>query len=96
MERWKHNVNFKAFWNDENMSMEDKGKQAAIMLKPLLKYSFKDDSELEEIIEMFECVSGDGEPPETTEFTATEDFDATCTNGPTTTEFGLRLNFKIF
>lgn len=76
MKPWKNTVNFKWFWNDENMSVEDKGKQAAIMLKPLLKYSFKNDSELEEIIEMFECVSGDGEPPGASKFTATEDFDA--------------------
>jgi len=73
MNKWKHEVNFKPFW-DADISVEEKGKCAASCLEYLLKHYLGDD-ELLDIIEDFKCVSGDGEPPETTEFTPTEDFD---------------------
>jgi hypothetical protein len=76
MINWRCVVNFKKFWKKE-IQIEEKGKLAAIELKkilPKIKDNYEND-ELSEIIEMFECVSGDGEPEETTEFTPTEDFD---------------------
>ena len=74
MNRWQHTVRFTYFWHAE-IPIEEKAKCAAKQLEPLRKY-FPGDMELDDIIDNFNGVSGDGEPPETSEFTVTEDFDA--------------------
>jgi len=75
MTNWKHTVDFKPFWNNDKIDIKAKADFAAKELKRLQRH-FLEDLDLELIIEDFESVSGDGEPPETSEFTITEDFDA--------------------
>ncbi|MFX0139128.1 MAG: hypothetical protein ACFFDN_36135 [Candidatus Hodarchaeota archaeon] len=75
MNKWKHILDFKYFWDSDSLSVKEKADLAIKELDKLLKH-FKNDEdafyELEEIIEDFKNVSGDG----TSEFTITEDFDS--------------------
>lgn len=78
MAKWKATVDFSSFWDDD-ISIQEKGKLASVELNKLMNAKWLSDYdkyELEEIIEGFEWCTGDGEPPETTEFTPIEDFNA--------------------
>lgn len=68
MKNWKHTIDFNSFWEDEDITVKQKGELAVTKLKPLLKH-YPDDSELEEIIEQFECIC------DCDTFTALNDFD---------------------
>ncbi|MCK5603728.1 hypothetical protein KAR91_17710 [Candidatus Pacearchaeota archaeon] len=77
MTNWKHTLRFEQWYHDDDISIKEKAELAAKELKITMKlFRFKDDDDLEEIIENFEGVSGDGEQEETTEFTIREDFNA--------------------
>lgn len=72
--RWKHTVNFKHFW-ESDIPVEEKGKLAAKELRSRLLQHYPEYWELEEIIDMFDCVSGDTDSEGGTNWTAVEDFD---------------------
>lgn len=77
MANWRCTIDFKPFYHDDKLSIKEKADRAVKELRRTQKLkSFEDDYDLDDIIEDFEGVSGDGEPTETTEFTITEDFDA--------------------
>jgi len=81
MANWKHTLDFKPFWNNDEIDIKAKADFVVKELKRLQRH-FLEDLDLELIIEDFEDVGGDCEPPETSEtsetseFTITEDFDA--------------------
>lgn len=78
MNKWKYTMDLSGFYKDDSISVEEKGRLVSATLKRLLNINWLSHVKyrIEELIEEFNCISGDGEPPETTEFTPVEDFDA--------------------
>lgn len=53
MAKWDHTIDFMSFWNDDDMSIGDKGKAVAAEIKRVFP-TFGNDDELEEIVDGFE------------------------------------------
>ena len=74
MANWKYTVDFSKFWNDENISVPDKGKLAAKQIRKAFPKSWFDftsndyDSEIDEIAEAFEHITGYDDVTPTEEF----------------------------
>ena len=74
MPTWNHTVNLSPHYHSDTISLQEKGKLVAKELRKLMHRSFKDDYDLSEIIEMFECILEDDDIED--DFTPLEDFDA--------------------
>jgi hypothetical protein len=81
MANWIAKINFKGFWDDDSMSVTEKGRAASKVIDSFIKthknrFDEDDLSELIEISDAFNHCTGDGLPDGESEFTPTEDFDA--------------------
>lgn len=77
MKDWKHTLNFKLFYHNDDISLPKKGVMIAEKLETLANTpKFEDDMMLWNLVDEFKAITGDGEPPDTTEFTELEDFNA--------------------
>ena len=62
MRDWKHTINFMSFWDDDDMSIADKGKAAAAEIKRVFP-DWENGDDIEYIVEMFEEGVVQGEAP---------------------------------
>ena len=60
MRNWKYKLNFSTFYHDDSISVEDKGKIISKQLQGLwdTNIDLQDDWDLEEVIQMMDCISG--------------------------------------
>jgi hypothetical protein len=73
MRKWKHRIEFRHFWDNDEISIEEKGKLASKAIKRLEKHLTEDEwYDLEEIAEQFENVSDSDDD----DFTVEDDFNA--------------------
>lgn len=53
--KWKYEVDFRKFWSDEDMSIEDKGIAASVELEKIVK-NFPEDLNLDDFVRWFKDV----------------------------------------
>jgi hypothetical protein len=60
MTKWIYKLDFSSFYQDDNISVEDKGKMISKQLQQLIDTTpvLKDNWDIEEIINMFDIISG--------------------------------------
>lgn len=58
MPNWKYTIACSSFWHDDSVSVPEKGERLAKLLHSKVFKHYRDDWELEEIIESFECITG--------------------------------------
>jgi len=69
--KWKHTLDFSGFYKDDSIDIVEKGKKISVLIRrkfsSILDYESEDfDQELEDIVDVFESISGydDVEPVE--------------------------------
>lgn len=74
MANWKYKLNISKIWNNESISIEDKGKMIASKIRQVFPNDWFDfdsesyDQDLDEIVEAFENITGYDDVPAVEEF----------------------------